>query len=204
LGFGVLGLGMAKQQFSEETGLDLDRDVLSWIGDVAAFVRGTTPDSVDGGVVIGVTDSDAATTAVARIAGAAATRGEAKVKPIAIDGAGTAFSIRFPEMPRPIVLARATDRVAITYGEDAARDALAGGERLGDTETYAAARDSVSGLSPSLLVGVPELLRLIDGSTRGDADYARAKPYLETLRVFAAAAEKDGDRTRSRLAVGLR
>ena len=47
-------------QLRSQLGLDVEQDLLSWIGDVAFFVRGVSKDSVEGGAVISVTDSAAA------------------------------------------------------------------------------------------------------------------------------------------------
>ena len=52
-GFGGAAL---RAQIQQRTGLDLDRDVFSWMGDVGFFARGSSPRSIDGGVVVKVTD----------------------------------------------------------------------------------------------------------------------------------------------------
>jgi hypothetical protein len=52
-----------------ELGVDLERDVFSWVGDAAVFVRGESVESLDGALVIGVTSPDAAEAAFGRIVG---------------------------------------------------------------------------------------------------------------------------------------
>ena len=66
---GALGGAAFSQQLRQETGLDLEQDVFSWVGDVAFFVRGTQPDAIDGGAVIAVTDAERAATAFSKLAG---------------------------------------------------------------------------------------------------------------------------------------
>ena len=55
---GALGGAAIENQLRQELGLDLQQDVFSWIGDIAVFARGTTAwHSIEGGVVIEVTDA---------------------------------------------------------------------------------------------------------------------------------------------------
>ena len=68
---GAFGGAAIENQLRQELGLDLQEDVFSWIGDVAVFARGTTMDSVDGGVVIEVTDAAKAKAAFGKLVGLA-------------------------------------------------------------------------------------------------------------------------------------
>jgi Protein of unknown function (DUF3352) len=67
---GAIGGVAVRARVREELGLDLDRDVLDWIGDTAFFLRGTTRASIDGGLVIRPTDEARAADAFGRIVGA--------------------------------------------------------------------------------------------------------------------------------------
>ena len=67
---GALGGVAIRGQLRSELGLDLDRDLLDWIGHTGFFVRGTTPETVDGGLVIQPTDDRRASDAFGRIVGA--------------------------------------------------------------------------------------------------------------------------------------
>ncbi len=156
---GAIGGAAVRARVREELGLDLDRDVLDWIGDTAFFLRGTTRESVDGGLVIRPTDEDRAADAFGRIVGAIQQAGGVRARPVDVAGADQAFAIQ-KDAPKPLVLARGSGLVVATYGEAAAEAALGGGStRLADSDLYAQAED-LAGMEPSLLVSVPHLLAL--------------------------------------------
>ena len=46
---GAFGGAAATAQLQSQYGIDLERDVFSWIGDIAVFARNTTRADVDGG-----------------------------------------------------------------------------------------------------------------------------------------------------------
>ncbi len=89
---------IAQEQLRSQFGIDLERDVFSWVGDVAFFVRGDTLDTVDGGAVIQVTDEAGRRGRVRppRRRGSAragrSTRGR-----WTIEGAETAFAVELPD-----------------------------------------------------------------------------------------------------------
>jgi hypothetical protein len=202
---GAIGGVAIRGQIRRDTGLDLDRDLLDWIGHMAVFVRGTTPDTVDGGLVIQPTDEDKAADAFGRIAGAIQRiNGPSPARPIDVAGADQAFAFTEPEAPRPIVFARGSGVVVLTYGEPAAEAALGADDRLGDTDTYDEAEELV-GMEPSLLVSMPAVLELADAAgASADPDYTEMKPYLEVFSVFAAGVIADDDEFTAHLGAGLR
>ncbi len=193
---GAIGGLVARREFEQEYGLDLDRDLLDWIGDVGVFVRGTTPSTLDGGVVIEPTDEDAAAAAFGRIVGAVQVKAEARAEPIDVAGADQAFELRHAHSPCPVVIARGSGLVVVTVGRAAAEAALGSGDRLGDTDLYSEAEELV-GMEPSALVSMPALLAMIE-------EDEEVRPYLEAYSVIAAGMTADGDEAVGRLAAGLR
>jgi hypothetical protein len=201
---GAIGGVAVRGQVRRELGLDLDRDLLDWIGDTGFFVRGTTPDTVDGGVVIQPTDEDRAADAFGRIVGAIQQMGGARARPIDVPGADRAFAVEDDSMPRPIVFARGSGLVVVTYGESAAEAALGDDDRLGESSTYAEAEDLV-GTEPSLLLSMPQVLELVDVAGAGsDPEFAEARRYLEAFSVIAAGVSASGKEATARFAAGLR
>ena len=201
---GALGGAAIENQLRRSLGLDLQQDVFSWIGDVAVFARGTGMDSIEGGLVIEVTDAAKAKAAFPKLLGLAQTRGGVTARPVKVDGAEQAFESQLPGAPKPIVAARSDERVVIAYGRDAASDALGGGERLADSDTYAAAKSVLGDVEPGFLLSVPAVLLLVEASGEADADFQKAKPYLEAFGVLSGGNRRDGDTARSRTAVELK
>jgi hypothetical protein len=184
---GTLGSAAVRGQVRQATGLDLEQDVFSWIGDVGLFARGTTIGSVDGGVVIQVTDRDRAAAAFGKFVGLARTRGGLDPKPVRVRGAASAFAVSPPRSPKPIVLARSDDRMVLAFGASYAKAVAA----LGD------------GFVPSMLFSFPAIASLVDSSGDTGADWSRARQYLRHLGVIATGTNADGDTLRSRIVLGL-
>jgi Protein of unknown function (DUF3352) len=201
---GAFGGAAIENQLRQDLGLNLQEDVFSWIGDVAVFARGTTMDSVDGGVVIEVTDSAKAKAAFGKLVGLAQSRAGAQAKPVKIEGAETAFESGAAGAPKPVVAARSDKRVVIAFGREAAADAFGGGERLADSDTYGAAKSVLGDVEPGFLVSMPAVLELIRSSGEADADFEKAEPYLEAFGVLAGGSSRDGDTARSRTAAELK
>jgi len=201
---GALGGAAIENQLRQSLGLDLQQDVFSWIGDVAVFARGTGMDSIEGGLVIEVTDPAKAKAAFPKLLGLAQSRGGVSARPVKVDGAEQAFESQLPGAQKPVVAARSEERVVIGYGREAVADALGGGEKLADSDTYAAAKSVLGDIEPGFLLSVPAVLELVEASGEADEDFAKAKPYLEAFGVLAGGNSRDGDTARSRTAVGLR
>jgi hypothetical protein len=200
---GALGGAAIAAQFREQTGLDLEQDVFSWIGDVAVFVRGTSMEALEGALVIESTDDARATKTFGAVAALLAQPGTPR--PIGVDGAESAFSFPDTGLPKPLVLARAEGRVVLAVGQQAASDAISPGAKLGDSDAYQEAKESLGeGIEPGLIVSVPAVLELAEalGAT-DDPDYAKAKPYLDAFSVLAAGSKLDDDHARSILSLGF-
>jgi hypothetical protein len=201
---GVFGGAAAKQQLRNQLGIDLDEDVLSWIGDVAFFVRGDTIASLDGAAVIQVIDSAKAAKGFNKLVGLLQSAGGVQAKPMQIEGADAAFAVSNPELPKPLILARSSERVVVSYGQEAARDAFAPASKLGDSDLYTKAKDSLGGLEPAVLLAMPNVIKLVDSSGSADAEFEEARPYLEAYDVIAYGAEGDEDEGHLRIVAGLK
>src|SRR5262249_41406244 len=66
-GLSAVGVTAALNQFRQQTGLDLRRGVLSWMGDARAYVAGTTPRNLHGALVVKTSDAAKTRQAVAAL-----------------------------------------------------------------------------------------------------------------------------------------
>lgn len=195
---GGLGSAVIGGQVTQATGLDLERDLLSWMGDAAVFVQGDSMDDLGGGLVVQATDEGKAVAALPRIVNALTTRGGVPFSSARVAGADQAWTAAVPGAPGPVVLARAGERVVLALGEAAATAALQPSGTLGDSALYDRAKDALDDLEPSFVVDAPTLVRLIGEGAGSDPDFAKAKPYLDLLDVLAAGTDEDGDVVRQR------
>jgi hypothetical protein len=202
---GAIGGAAAAVEFKRATGLDLEQDVFSWVGDAGVFVRGASESALDGALVIQSTDDAKASAAFGKIIGLIGKDWAVQPEPIQVAGAESAFSLAAPDLEKPIVLARGKGRVVAAYGEEAAAAALDPATKLGDSELYRDAKDALAdGMEPGFLLSMPAVITLVDAIGEADADYADAKPYLESLGAVTTGGKVDGDTAKSRIAVTLK
>jgi uncharacterized protein DUF3352 len=201
---GAMGGAALSGQLESQIGINLDRDLFSWVGDLAVFVRGDSMSTLDGALVIQASDEDAAKAAIPRLV-AAAKRSGAIIQPAQIDGADTAFATPLPSGPGPVILAYGNGRVVLAVGEEAAAEAIDPSETIDDTGLYGRAEDAIDDVAPSTIVDFETALKLIvESGAASDADFAEAQPYLDQLSLLVTGAEEDGDQLRSLFTVTLK
>ena len=202
---GAIGGAAIAGQVEQATGLDLQQDVFSWVGDTGVFVRGADMTSLDGALVIDATDDARAASAFGKLVAVIAKRGGLRPEPVRIEGAESALALSPPGAEKRVVLARGEGRVVAAYGERAASAALSADAKIGDGEGFRAAEAILGGeLEPSFVLAVADAIKLADGVGATDAEFDKARPYLDALGVVTSGGEADGDRLRSRLAVTLK
>ena len=199
------GEAQLKAQVRQASGLDLDRDVFSWIGDVAMFVNGDSQKSIGGGVLIQSKDEAASRRALTKLSALAAQSGDATVSAADVAGA-KGYKLANASAPRGVFMVQSGDKVAITYGEGAAKQALSGsGDGLTSAPGFSDAASKLGdAYAPSLYIAVPPILNLADSFGASGADWQKAKPYLTILDYLIAGSAKSGDEAASRTRIGFK
>jgi hypothetical protein len=194
------GRDAIEQQFQAATGLDLQKDVLDWMGDFGIFVRGKTVSELNGALIVETTDEAASARfieALERLARNQADPGEG-VGPLTAPGGGKGFTLSSPDVPKPIHVLQRNGRVVFAYGDAAAQDGVEAADKLGDSPDFSAARDSLGDYDVSFYVLVEPILDLVDSTASGsDPNWQEAKPYLEPLSALVAGTSGDGDDLKS-------
>jgi hypothetical protein len=188
------------QQLEAATGLDLQRDVIDWMGDFGIFVRGTSIAELDGALIIETKDEQASgrmIDAVARLARQQGAEAGLSVRPLS--GGGEGYTISSRSIPKPIQFFQQDGRVVVAYGDAAAKDAIDPSETLGDNPDFAATRESLGGdYEVSFFVLMQPIFDLVDSTgAASDADWQDAKPYLEPLSALVAGTSGEGDDLKS-------
>jgi hypothetical protein len=196
------------QQLKAATGLDLDRDIISWMGDWSLFVRGNSVAELSGALVVDTTDEAASRRfidAVGRLARKGLDGGDS-VGPLDAPVGGEGVTLHTPDVPEPIHLFQRDGKVVLAYGDSAAADALHPGEKLGDTQQYKDAQAALGGdYDLSFYLGFEPILELVDSTGAGDDEgWQKVKPYLEPLGALVVGAEKDGDKVRTAFGLTVR
>jgi hypothetical protein len=187
------GRDAIEQQFRAATGLDLEQDVLSWMGDFAVFVRGSTVPELGGALLVETSDEAKSARFLDAIERLARTQAESGIRITPREGG---FTVSIPNVPQGIHAFQANGRVIFAYGDGAAEDAAGGGggATLGSDDDFTAARDSLGDYEVSFYVLLQPIFDLVDSTgAADDADWQDAKPYLEPLRALISGTSGDGD-----------
>jgi hypothetical protein len=192
------------QGLKSQLGVDVQKDLLSWMGDAALFVRGTSMDDLGGALVVTSKDPAASRAAIPKL--------EKLLKGLGVDtgsltggiAGADGFTVKIGgPLPGGIDVATKDDKFVIAYGKDALKDALSGGSTLGDSEPYKTAAGLLDGAKPSLFLDTPQVVKLIGTFAGDNADFAKAKPTLDAFGPAAAGVTRDGDVTRLKAAVAV-
>jgi hypothetical protein len=208
-GGGITGVGVNALlgQFHTQTGLDLRKDVLGWMGHAGVFVRGTSRAGLGGALVIKTTDT-AKTRRTIAVLERFARRQSAGTKITSLHGAGIddGFTARGATGP-PAQVALAGDRFVVALGgRSVLHRAISPGGRLGAAPAFGAAADKLgNGLRPSFYLDVTQVTKLIESFAGDNHRFQSALPYLDAFGAVAAGAKDEGSGvTRSRFVVTLR
>ncbi len=194
------GRDAIEQQLKAATGLELQRDVIDWMGDFGVFARGTSVADLDGALIVETNDEAASGRFISALERLAKTQGQGSVQigPLRAPGGGKGFTAQASGIPKPVHVFQKSGRVVFAYGDAAASDALSPGDTLGDSADYTAARDSLGDYDISFFLLTRPILDLVDSTESGnDADWQKAKPYLEPLNALVGGTSGDGDSLRS-------
>src|SRR5215210_3944393 len=195
------GRDAVEQQLKASTGLDLQNDVIDWTGDFGIFVRGKSVSELDGALIVETKDEQASgrfLAALERLAKSQAQTDELRIGPLALQGGGEGFTARGSGIPKPIHVFQKSGRVVFAYGDTAASDAVDPADRLGDSADFQAATESLGDYKVSFYLLVQPILDLVDSTDAAtDADWQKAKPYLEPLGALVGGTAGDGDEMRS-------
>jgi uncharacterized protein DUF3352 len=205
---GITGVGVNAllSQFQQQTGLDLRKDVLSWMGDAGIFVAGKGLPELGGGLVIKTSDPAKTKRVIAVLRRLAGQQGGAKVKALSAQGVDEGFTVQPSDGPR-IDVALAGEKFIVAVGAPGAlKQAISPSQPLSSAPAFTDAAGKLGdGLRPSFYLDFQHVVSLIEGFVGNEADFQKAKPYLDTFGAVVAGAKDEGDGvTRARFVVTLK
>jgi Protein of unknown function (DUF3352) len=207
LGAQLGGRELLEQQFKASTGLDLEQDVTSWMGDWGLFVRGETVADLSGALIVETSDEAASRRVIdtiARYVRQAAGPGE-RVLPLQVSGGGEGVTLRTASLPQPIHLFQRDGKVVFAYGDSAAHDAFSPGQKLGDTAEFTHAEEALGGdYNISFYLAMGPVLELVDSAAGSSSDWREVRQYLEPLGAFVGGAREDGEKLRASFGVTVK
>jgi hypothetical protein len=189
-------------------GIDVEQELLSWMGDGALFVRGSGIADLGGAVVVETSDQAATANAIVKVSRLIRSQAPGtRVRPLrGVAGADAGVRIVPRNSPIQVLMATGNDKFVVGFSETAVEEALSPQTTLADSEAFKAAADALGdGLEPSFFFDVAPTLQLAEGFGAGDDEsFAQAKEYLSQFGSIAGGASSDGDIQRGKLVITLK
>jgi len=188
-----------------QTGLDLEDDLLSWIGNAAFFVSGTGEAEFRAGGLLETSDPAAATNALDAARDSFEQQAGVKSEPPRLEGATEGFSATSPGGEASVEVSLRDDLVVGAFGgPDPATELVESGEPLTDDERFSAAKDALGGdFAATIYVAMQDFLIVAEKGDDGDTDYDAARPYTEALDYLILGTAQEDDRERARIVLGV-
>ena len=183
-----------------QAGLDIERDLLDWMGEGAVFVLGDDAGSLGGALVVKSKDPAATRAAIGKIGGLVGRfMNGVEAKPLRAAGVDEGITLQPPGAPTGIHIAAAGDLFVVAAGDEALKEAISPSSRLGDDADFKAAAATLGDdLQPTAYAGVSRIGELAGALGQGS-------PELQaTLERFTALVAADRGEGRWRAALGLR
>jgi hypothetical protein len=203
--FGGFDLEEVLGQVRSETGIDVRKDLIAWLGDAGLFVGGGSLSRLSGALVVRSKDAAKTAEVVPEIARYVRRQG-VRVTSLRRDGVDAGFTARVPGMPLPIHVAAAGDRFIVAVTDAALDGALRPAQPLSESHAYKDAAGKLDdGIKPALFLDFEPIRALVDesGSVQG-AEAERGRRALDHLTTLAAGSRRDGDVVQGRLVVGVK
>ncbi len=210
---GVRGLDGAavRRELLEQTGIELDHEVIGALGDAALFVEGSSSSSLGGALVIESKDPEASAELIGKLedlVGSEVPSG-IRVEPLASTGGDQGFQISDPGggLPQAISVIQREKRIVVGYGGAAVNQALAGADGadpLSENPAFEAARRAVGDLGLDAFLSLDAVIALArEAGAASEPGFEEVRPYLDALRFLAVGSGSESDRTVLRLVIGL-
>jgi hypothetical protein len=205
-GFRAIGPIAVRAQFKQATGLDLDADLLDWIGDVGLFVKGEAPNEIEGGAVIESTDPETSQATLRKIGGMLKLRG-APVHFLSGDADGFSLELPgFPDVPSLYVISDRATPERVWVGVARSADASTTDAAIAETKQLRSARSALGdGFATGFYLATDRVLELLRaaGADQDPAFEQDVAPNLEALTHIVGGSRVDGDTVYRRLVIGV-
>jgi hypothetical protein len=192
-------------QFKTFTGLDLQQDVLSWMGRGGLFLQAKGLTDIGGALVV---DTSSERKTAAFIASARQLVEQfgagAGLQLKSYSGSGAkGFQIAIPGFPFPVIVATGGGKFVVAIGESSVADALKPTGALADDAQFKATAAQL-GAKPAVYVNLKSIVDFLGLALGSEPTFQLAKPYLSSLTALAAGTEKSGSTRRASLVVGVK
>ncbi len=203
---GIPGLGQGDilKQITARTGIDIE-NISKWLTSVSGYASGTSVFSLGGALVFGTSDENASAQTLAEIQKLLQRDGSVSVSPLS--GGEPGFKVVPNGAPVEIDVEQIDGKVVLGLGQDSVQNALGASSKLADSDAFNAATGTLGdGITPSFYLDFQPIASFaaLAQSSSPDPSLEQAQPYLDRLDYLVAGAGTSGDRTQTRIVLGVR
>lgn len=193
------------EQLEQQAGIDVQKDLISWMGQGGLFVRGTSLTDIGGALVVQSKDPAATKAALAK-ARTLVAGGGLPAKDLSGPGIDDGFSVSpGPDAPIEVFAALAGERFVLAVNRAALDEAIKPSKKLEEDTAFKAAADELGDdMKPSFFLDFPKVNGLLGLAAGGQPGFARVKPYLDRLGTIAAGGKREGDLQLQSFVVGVK
>jgi Protein of unknown function (DUF3352) len=205
LSVGSISLGTVFAPLSSHA-LNVQRDLLSWMGATGLYVSGSSVLNLQAAVVIASKDPARSRAALAKIAQAYREAGGA-ASPTSVQGTEAAITVKLPGFPLALTMAVGQGKFVAGLGPTSIEEALNPQSTLANSSAYTTAASALGqGIEPSALIEFHTLSGLIESlglnEAPGFSGFASAIAPLGNLAAGGGESLSGGVK-RARLTIGL-
>jgi hypothetical protein len=202
---GSISLGTVLAPLSSHA-LDVQSELLSWMGATGVYVSGSSVLDLHAAVVITSTNPTRSRAAVAKLAQAYREAG-GQTSPTSVPGTETAVAVKLPDFPLTLTMAYGRGKFVVGVGATSVQEALSPQSTLAGTPSYDAAASALGqGVKPSALVEFHTLSGLLESlglnQAPGFSGFSSAIAPLGDLAVGGGESLPGGVK-RARVVIGL-
>ncbi len=194
------------QAIQQALGIDLDNDLLSWMGDGALFAGGTSVTNIGGALVVQTSDPAKTRQAIDKLSKLVPqiVDGVKVSKASGISGADEAVQFRTDSFPFPIVAAVGNGRFVLGVSAKAVSDALSPSATLGDDPAYKSATAALGDIKPAFFLNVGSISSLLGAIVpAGDPNTQQVIAALQKVSTVAAGTTRDGSTQHTKIVISL-
>jgi hypothetical protein len=194
------------QAIQQALGIDIDKDLLSWMGDGGLFASGAAATNLGGALVLQTTDAAKAQQAVRKLATLVPQIADGvHVRRASVAGADEAVEFRTDGFPFPIVAAVGNDRFVLGVGDKAVAQGLSPSTTLADSPSFKSASQALGDVKPAFFLDVGAVGSLLGALVPAtDPDTQQVLSAVQKVSTIAAGTQRDGSTQRTKIVVTLK
>lgn len=201
------GLNQIKQQF----GIDVNKDIIDWMGSAGFFISGDSPDTIHAALVAQSKDPAATKGGLAKVQKLLKFLPNVKYSPLKEAGVDAGFTLKMKSSgtgaaiaDQGVHVALAGDKFIVALGDESLKAAMNPSTKLGESPDFQSAAKELDGAQPAFYMNVTQFSKLIESMAGANsAQLAQVKPYLAIFKAFVVGAKTEGKKTTAAVALTM-